>query len=72
MSNLHKRALALSGGGGRGAYHVGVYKYLEEQGVQPDVVVGASIGAVNGQTDYLIQLGYTDARRMLGGPAQAE
>jgi hypothetical protein len=28
MTNLHKRALVLSGGGGRGAYHVGVYKYL--------------------------------------------
>ena len=48
MTNLHKRALVLSGGGGRGAYHVGVYKYLEEQGLQPDVVVGTSIGAVNG------------------------
>lgn len=48
MTNLHKRALVLSGGGGRGAYHVGVYKYLEEQGLTPDVVVGTSIGAVNG------------------------
>jgi NTE family protein len=38
----------LSGGGGRGAYHVGVYKYLEEQGLLPHIVVGASIGAVNG------------------------
>jgi NTE family protein len=33
MTNLHKRALVLSGGGGRGAYHVGVYKYLEELGL---------------------------------------
>ncbi len=48
MPNLHKRALVLSGGGGRGAYHVGVYKYLEERGLRPDVVVGTSIGAVNG------------------------
>ncbi len=48
MSNLHKRALVLSGGGGRGAYHVGVYKYLEEQNLRPDIVVGTSIGAVNG------------------------
>lgn len=46
--NLHKRALVLSGGGGRGAYHVGVYKYLEECGLVPDIVVGTSIGAVNG------------------------
>jgi NTE family protein len=48
MTNLHKRALVLSGGGGRGAYHVGVYKYLEEKGLLPDVVIGTSIGAVNG------------------------
>ena len=48
MTNLHKRALVLSGGGGRGAYHVGVYKYLEEQNLSPDIVVGTSIGAVNG------------------------
>ncbi len=48
MPNLHKRALVLSGGGGRGAYHVGVYKYLEEKGLIPDIIVGTSIGAVNG------------------------
>jgi NTE family protein len=48
MTNLHKRALVLSGGGGRGAYHVGVYKCLEEMGLKPDIVVGTSIGAVNG------------------------
>ncbi len=42
------RALVLSGGGGRGAFHAGVYKYLSEQGWEPDVVVGTSIGAVNG------------------------
>jgi NTE family protein len=48
MANLHKRALVLSGGGGRGAYHVGVYKYMEEKGLIPDIIVGTSIGAVNG------------------------
>ena len=53
------RTLVLSGGGGRGAFHAGVYKYLCEAakpGVRqshqgawiPDVVVGTSIGAVNG------------------------
>lgn len=53
------RTLVLSGGGGRGAFHAGVYKYLMEtqkegldsdhQGVwTPDIVVGTSIGAVNG------------------------
>lgn len=43
-----ERALVLSGGGGRGAYHVGVLRYLEERGWEPDVIVGTSIGAVNG------------------------
>jgi NTE family protein len=53
------RTLVLSGGGGRGAFHAGVYKYLcqankpgvnaEHQGNWvPDVIVGTSIGAVNG------------------------
>lgn len=43
-----KKALVLSGGGGRGAYHVGVVRFLEEHDWFPDVVVGTSIGAVNG------------------------
>ena len=43
-----KRALVLSGGGGRGAYHVGVLRFLEEHEWFPDVVAGTSIGAVNG------------------------
>lgn len=47
-SKNRKRALVLSGGGGRGAYHVGVLRFLEEHEWFPDVVVGTSIGAVNG------------------------
>ncbi len=42
------RALVLSGGGGRGAYHVGVLRFLEEHEWFPDIIVGTSIGAVNG------------------------
>lgn len=37
--------LALSSGGARGAAHVGVLKVLEEEGIFPDVIVGASMGA---------------------------
>jgi NTE family protein len=48
LSKDPKRALVLSGGGGRGAYHVGVLRFLEEHEWYPDVVVGTSIGAVNG------------------------
>jgi len=42
-----KRALVLSGGGGRGAYECGVYRFLKEAGLLPDILVGTSIGAVN-------------------------
>jgi NTE family protein len=42
------RALVLSGGGGRGAYHVGALRFLEEHDWYPDIIVGTSIGAVNG------------------------
>jgi NTE family protein len=42
-----KRALILSGGGGRGAYHCGVLEYLEIIAWQPDILVGTSIGAIN-------------------------
>lgn len=44
---IPKRALVLSGGGGRGAYACGVYKYLEDVGFVPDILVGTSIGALN-------------------------
>lgn len=43
-----RRALILSGGGGRGAYQVGVWRRLQELGWQPDIVCGTSIGAING------------------------
>ena len=39
--------LVLSGGGGRGAYECGVYKGLYEHGIEPDILVGTSIGAIN-------------------------
>ena len=42
-----KRALVLSGGGGRGAFQVGVLKFLEEHNWKPDLICGSSAGAVN-------------------------
>lgn len=41
------RALILCGGGARGAFQVGVLKYLDEKGWRPDMICGASVGAVN-------------------------
>jgi len=40
--------LVLSGGGARGAAHVGVLQVLEENGIRPDCLAGASMGAVVG------------------------
>lgn len=42
-----KKALILSGGGGRGAYQVGAQKAFEEYGIKPDIICGTSIGAIN-------------------------
>ena len=41
-------ALVLGGGGPRGFAHVGVIKVLEEAGIVPDLIVGASVGAMVG------------------------
>ena len=38
--------LALGGGGARGFAHVGVLKRLEALGIQPDIITGASMGAL--------------------------
>ena len=55
-----KRAIALGAGGARGAYQIGAWKALRELGVDYDIVVGSSIGSVNGvamvQDDYDLAL----------------
>jgi len=43
----YHKALILSGGGARGAYQVGVWKYLQELGWHPDLICGTSVGALN-------------------------
>ena len=40
--------LVLQGGGALGAYQAGVYQALSEGGIEPDWVIGTSIGAING------------------------
>ncbi|MCW5635624.1 MAG: patatin-like phospholipase family protein [Rubrivivax sp.] len=39
--------LVLQGGGALGAYQAGVYQAMHEAGVEPDWVIGTSIGAIN-------------------------
>jgi NTE family protein len=40
--------LAMQGGGALGAYHGGVYQALHESGLEPDWIIGTSIGAISG------------------------
>lgn len=49
-------ALVLSGGGAKGAAHVGVIRYLESLDIPVDVVLGTSMGGLIGG---LYSLGYT-------------
>ncbi|MET0676276.1 MAG: patatin-like phospholipase family protein, partial [Bradyrhizobium sp.] len=39
--------LELQGGGALGSYQAGVYQALHEAGIEPDWVIGTSIGAIN-------------------------
>jgi NTE family protein len=41
-------AFVLGGGGHRGAYEVGMLKALAHAGIEADIVLGTSIGAING------------------------
>ena len=60
MSEIRKHrptvALVLSGGGAKGAAHVGVIDYIEELGIPVDMVLGTSMGGLIGG---LYALGYT-------------
>lgn len=49
-------ALVLSGGGAKGAAHVGVIRYIEELGIPVDMVLGTSMGGLIGG---LYSLGYS-------------
>jgi NTE family protein len=40
--------LVLQGGGALGSYQAGVYEALHEAGIEPDWIIGTSIGAING------------------------
>ena len=56
-----KLGLALSGGGVRGAAHIGVIKALEENGIKVDAVAGTSIGSIVGA---LYAMGYTTEKML--------
>ncbi len=47
IAALGQTVMVLQGGGALGAYQVGVYEALHEAGIEPDWVIGTSIGAIN-------------------------
>jgi NTE family protein len=76
-------AFVLGGGGVLGAVEVGMLRALLEAGVRPDLIVGTSIGAINGVlvasdptdavTDRLTRLWASpQAREVFGGNATAQ
>lgn len=56
LLNAQKVGLVLSGGGAKGAAHIGVIKALEENGIPIDYITGTSIGSIIGS---LYAMGYS-------------
>jgi NTE family protein len=46
-ADLEQTVLVFQGGGALGAYQAGVYQALHEAGIEPDWIIGTSIGAIN-------------------------
>ena len=64
MPKPQKTAFVLAGGGSFGTVQVGMLKALVSHGIKPDLVVGASAGAINGA--------YLAARPDVAGVAELE
>lgn len=61
FSFAQKVGLVLSGGGAKGAAHIGVIKALEENGIPIDYITGTSAGAIMGS---LYAMGYSPAEML--------
>ena len=61
-----KICLVLSGGGARGAAHVGVLKVLEELRVPIDCITGTSMGSIVGGA-YATGMGLADMETVIAG-----
>jgi len=62
-------ALVLGSGGPRGYAHIGVMRVLEEAGVEPDLIVGSSVGALLGVLKASgLSAAKIDALSTQGGP----
>lgn len=56
VNSRPKIGLVLSGGGAKGAAHIGVLKYIEEAGIPIDYIAGTSMGSIVGG---MYALGYS-------------
>lgn len=56
LATRPKVGLVLSGGGAKGAAHIGVLKYIEEAGIPIDYIAGTSMGSIVGG---MYALGYS-------------
>jgi NTE family protein len=56
-------ALVLGSGGHRGFAHIGVLKALTENGIRPDLIIGASVGAIVGSL-YAGGMSATEVERL--------
>lgn len=56
VNSRPKVGLVLSGGGAKGAAHIGVLKYIEEAGIPIDYIAGTSMGSIVGG---MYALGYS-------------
>lgn len=61
MTSENTTALVLCGGGTQGAAEIGFYRALRERDIQPDFIVGTSVGAINGA---FIASGFSDEELM--------
>lgn len=47
QADRRKRVFILAGGAALGAHQIGSLRFLEEQGIRPDAIIGSSIGVIN-------------------------
>ena len=64
FENPFKVGLCLSGGAARGMTHLGVLRELEAAGLRPDMVAGASVGALIGAL-YALSLDIEEVERIV-------
>jgi len=52
--------IVFEGGGAKGAYQIGVWKYLKEKNIKIDGIVGTSVGAINSAIFAMGDIGFAE------------